>query len=747
MRVCGVILVLWCAAWSSAAQTGEAIFRQHCASCHGKDGEGVSDKYADPLVGERNLASLTKYVDRWMPEENPKLVTGEDAQRVAQYMFDAFYSPAAQAKKNPQRVELSRLTEEQYRQSVADIFAAFTQPVKLDDRRGLRGEYATGTRRFREDRRVLDRIDPVVDFDFGENSPGEKVPKEEFSLRWSGSLFVPESGAYEFVVETQNGMRFWINNQDDNQSLIDRYVRSGNDKQHRESIRLIGGRWYPIRLEVFKDKKEKTAMARLLWKPPHCADQLVPARLLSPVQVRPSVLSTIAFPPDDRSMGYVRGNAISKAWDEATTDAALELADHVVANLASLSGGSLTGDQGKERVIKFCAKFVELAFRRPLVEEQRRFFVERHFEGSSDLELSVKKTILLALKSPRFLYHEIGKSKLDGFDIASRISYGLWDSIPDAKLLEAAAAGRLSTRQGVLKEIDRMMPDPRTKTKMREFFHLWLGIDRLHDLAKNAKLFPDFTPLVMADIRTSFDLFIDDVTWSEASDYRDLLRSDTMFLSERLAKFYGVAIPQTNVEQPFVKVNVKHHSGVLTHPLLMAGFAYDSESSPIHRGVFVSRSLLGRRLRPPPDAVVPLPADVHPDLTTRERIAIQTKSGACMTCHQMINPLGFTFENFDAAGRFREMEKNQPIDTKGHYMTLDGETVSFNGPRELANFLSGSDEAHAALVERLFQHVVKQPLRAFGVDRGEKLRRRFVEQRFSLRELLRETVLASVSLD
>src|SRR5688572_30235614 len=102
--------------------------------------------------------------------------------------------------------------------------------------------------------------------------------------------------------------------------------------------------------------------------------------------------------------------------------------------------------------------------------------------------------------------------------------------------------------------------------------------------------------------------------------------------------------------------------GVITHPYLLSAFAYTSTSSPIHRGVFVSRSLLGRTLRPPPEAVAPLAPDLHADLTTRERVLLQTKAQACQTCHGMINPIGFSLENFDAIGRYRVQEKEKPVD-------------------------------------------------------------------------------------
>ena len=174
---------------------------------------------------------------------------------------------------------------------------------------------------------------------------------------------------------------------------------------------------------------------------------------------------------------------------------------------------------------------------------------------------------------------------------------------------------------------------------------------------------------------------------------------------------------------------------MLTHPYLMAGFAYTATSSPIHRGVFIARSVLGRSLRPPPEAVAPLVADLHPDLTTRERVALQTKPEACQACHAMINPLGFSLEHFDAVGRFRREEKGRPIDATGVYQTRHGKMVQFTGVRDLASFLAASEETHSAFVEQLFHYLVKQPIRAFGPDELPSSKESFAKHDFNLRRL------------
>src|SRR5262249_35798493 len=153
-------------------------------------------------------------------------------------------------------------------------------------------------------------------------------------------------------------------------------------------------------------------------------------------------------------------------------------------------------------------------------------------------------------------------------------------------------------------------------------------------------------------------------------------------------------------------------------------------SSPIHRGVLVIRSMLGRVLQPPPAAFTPLPAESHPGLTTRQRIALQTKPAACVSCHGMINPLGFTLEKFDAVGGFRLRENGRPIDVTGGYRDRSGKTITFFGARGLARFLAGSEEVHGAFVEQLFQYLVKQPVRAFGPQALPDLQKAFAAHQF-----------------
>ncbi len=716
-------------------KAGELVYKKQCLSCHGADGQG-SDKHGDPLVGSRTLEKLAAYIAKTMPEDKPGTCTGNDARNVAEYVYANFYSPAARLKRSPVRIELSRLTVKQYRNAVADLLSPPGETPRWDERRGLRVEYFQGGgRRFREDRRILERLSPTLDARYGAGSPSERISPEEFSIRWSGGLFAPETGVYEIALEVANGVRLWLNDQ--TQPLIDAAVRSGDDTTYRERILLLGGRTYPLRVELAKNKQDKNAAISLRWKPPQRSEEIVPERMLSPLKFPEVTLLQTPFPPDDRSLGFERGIAVSKDWDEAGTTAALEAAVLVGARLSLLSGVKFDVPEAAQKVRDWAKRFVERAFRRPLAPDQLTFFVTRHFEGSRDLETAAKKVVLLALKSPRFLYPELGSNERDAYDAATRLSFGLWDSLPDDALLDAARNGSLDTPEGLTRQAERLVADPRVRAKVREFFHHWLQLDRLHELAKDAKLYPDFTEAVASDLRTSLDLFLDDVVWSETSDFRQLLLSDAVYFNGRLAKFYGVPLP-ADAGFNRIPLGPEKQAGILTHPLLMAGFADHASSSPIHRGVFIARSLLGRRLRPPPEAAAPFAPDLHPSLTTRERVALQTKSQACMSCHTMINPLGFALENFDMLGRFRSEEQGKPVDASGSWTPLNREPVPFKNARALADSLSKSEETHAAFVEHLFQALTKQPLLAYGVDRPEQLRKSFARNNFSIRKLLIE---------
>ncbi len=429
-------------ALGAETDTGQAIFKEECARCHGPMGDGTK-KTTRPLVGEKSPSQLFALIKRTMPDDDPGSCSDEEYQKVAAYIHDAFYSPDAQARLHPPRIVLSHLTVGQYRSSVADLIGGFRPAATLDGRRGLHGEYFNA-KDIRDNKKLIDRIDPEINFDFGTAGPelddddDDLIPTtfnpDQFSIQWTGSVFAAETGDYEFVVRTEHALRLWVN--DRKKPLIDAMVKSGQDIEYRGTIFLIAGRSYSIRLQVSKGqelsnkkkgapKPSKESVA-LSWKPPHHqVDELVPARCLSPVQTPEVAVIQTPFPPDDRSYGWERGTAVSKEWVSATTDAALDVAGYVADHLAELAG---VGDEAKDRGQKlraFCRAFAERAFRRPLTDAEKQELVDRQFNETSDLDLAVKRVVIRVMIAPEFLYPD-AFDEFDGFDklAAGKLSTG-----------------------------------------------------------------------------------------------------------------------------------------------------------------------------------------------------------------------------------------------------------------------------------------------------------------------------------
>ncbi len=712
---------------------GQKIYLEQCAECHGKQGEGVKSAYEQPLIGDRSVKSLAKLITKTMPEGDEESCVGESAHLVADYIYLSFYSTMAQARINPPRVEFSRLTVEQYRNSLADMFTPFQFPAA--EPTGLKALYFKNAN-FKKESQVIERVDPQVDFFLDpETEEGKSIGDEEWAMRWVGSVVAPETGQYDFILDTPHGVRLWVN--DRKTPFIDGWVASG-DQKPTASIYLLAGRAYPIRVDVHKRKNEKgkplPSRMKLQWKPPHRLPEVIPTRFLLPVECKETLVVGTPFPPDDQSMGYVRGNAVSKEWDQATTNAALDVVRRVVASLPEYVNSKADAKDYQDKCQKYCEMLAKRALRRPLEKDEVTRYVGQHFQQAGDTESAVKRSILHILKSPYFLYRGLNDES-SAFVVASNLSFTLWDTIPDEPLFEAAKSGQLRDKNGLHSQVQRMVADRRTKTKLKQFLLTWLKVDHFADLSKDEKYFPKFDKQLVADLHTSLELFLDNLLNDEKADFRQLITSRDLFLNKNLTEYYGIEFKSPEGFQKHA-MDATRQAGLITHPYLMAGFAYRDTGSPIHRGVFLARMVLGRRLKPPAAAITPLAPDLHPDLSTRERVAIQTKGESCSGCHVMINGLGFTLENFDAVGRYRTEENGKPVDVSGSYETTNGEIKEFKGVRELAQFLSNSDEVHSAFVDRIFHHFVKQPLLAHGLDRPQQLRRSFAAGDFNMYSLL-----------
>ena len=732
----------------AAPRAGEAVYRQDCMSCHGPVGEGVAGKSDEPLVGEKSVAALAKYVAREMPEDDPGTLSMADATAAAEYIHQAFYSAEARARNHPPRIELAHLTVRQYRESIADLLGSLRGASGTTDSGGLAAVYRERPER---DPKKPDRnrpevtfkkqVDPVIDFDFGANAPEKGTYAAQFSINWTGSVLAPDTGEYEFRVTSPNGVRFYVNPPEggnEKNALIDLWVSSGMSRSAHASLFLLGGRSYPLKVEFFKFK-DKTAGLKLEWRPPGGDWTVVPRSQLSPTWSSHVNVVSVPLPPDDGSIGYERGSSVSREWTEAVAKGALQVSAMIGPGVFGLAGTKADAPDRAEKFKAFSLRFAQLAYRRPLTDEQKADLVAI-YAGAVAPEVAAKRAFIFTLSNPAFLYPGIGPQ--DDYAVASRLALALWDSVPDAPLLKSAAAGQLKTEAQVRQHAQRMMKDPRAKAKLRDFLHDWLHVEEGAEIAKDQKEYPGFDQGLVMDLRTSLDLFTENIVWSEQSDYRQLLLGDTILMNQRLAKFYGQQVAPGDGFQP-VKMDADQRAGVLTHPYLLATFSYTKSTSPIHRGVFVTRNILGRMLKPPPMAIAFMDDKFDPSFTMREKVTELTSKPACMSCHVTINPLGFSFERFDAVGRVRATDNRKPVDPVSEYVAADGSVLKLTGARDVGVHAAESQAGQAGFVRNLFHSLVKQPPAAYSPELVGQLTDKFRADGFHVRNLAVEVAVVA----
>jgi len=820
---------------------GEAIYRTKCASCHGEKGEGGTKQYAEPLVGDASLRELAKQISDTMPEEDPDSCVGEDAEAVAAYVFEHFYSDAAQVRNRPPRIGLARLTGPQLRQSLADLYSHFRGNPKVTEKRGVNAAYfdrrastipVGDSGRRKNEKKKIERIDPVIQFDFGRDSPGEGMGPKAFSINWEGGVLANVTGRYEIIVRST--CSFVMDFGKIGRVLINNHVQSGDKTEFRKTLTLTAGRVYPFKID-FIQRERKTeqppASVSLSWILPNGAEQLIPTRNLISEGATPTFSLETELPPDDRSYGFERGVAINRQWDESTTAASVEFAQAASNELwpEYRKKHQQDSDENRGLLRSFLTEIVETAFRAPLDDELKTRFIDHQVDGAEDDSEAIQRALMVSLKSPRFLYPLADRDRSRSARQLNRLTLTLFDSLPTEEwLIKKIRNNEFEDVNKVRSLAREFVKDYRTRAKLRDMLYEWLNIKRFDEITKDETLFAGFDQHIVHDLRDSLDAFLDEVVGSETSDYRQFFLADWSFTTDRLAKFYGDAwqplenepvsaeppttepptteppttetittetikpetlMPETlkpetlmpeampaesvateppkteSAESIPVEKKPKNTAitalpelrrsvsasqkrfGILSHPFLMSGMSYHDATSPIHRGVFLIRYILGRTLRPPNEAFSPLSPDLHPDLTTRERVSLQTSPDNCQVCHSKINLLGFALENFDAVGKFRDQERSKTLDSTGKYVDRAGKEVSFSGPRELAEYIISSDDAHRAFVNRAFQHFVKQPPAAFGLDILDKLTDQFRKNNFNINELIVEIAVIAATRD
>lgn len=368
----------------------------------------------------------------------------------------------------------------------------------------------------------------------------------------------------------------------------------------------------------------------------------------------------------------------------------------------------------------FISEFTQRAFRRPVNGEEAQI-VRGAFDALAETpDTAFAAALQAVLLSPRFLYRvrEVspnensgGFAQLSAHELAERLSYLLWRSMPDDELFAAANSGALLSEEGLLAQVNRMWRDPKTLDMSHDFHRQWLHLDAFENLRKDLPSEgPDDIGALTRAWRESLLHFADDALFREGANGVDaLLSSPSVWLADSTASLYGFAGQTGPVDFP-----ADQRAGLVTQPGLLALLAHAEQTSPIHRGIFVREKLLCEQLPPPPPDLVITPPSPDPNSTTRERFAAHTEEESCQGCHVLIDPIGFGFEGYDALGRFRQAENGLPIDDSGELLyTWSGDAAlegPFSGAVQLAHRLADAPQVRDCIATQWWR---------FSLARGE----------------------------
>ena len=358
------------------------------------------------------------------------------------------------------------------------------------------------------------------------------------------------------------------------------------------------------------------------------------------------------------------------------------------------------------------------AWRRPLTSAEqnrlRKYYRHLRSQVALDHRQSIRALLTRVLVAPEFIYRaERGASErthpLNDWELASRLSFLLWSSLPDTELRRAAAAGELSMPAKLAAQTRRMLDDPKSRRFSAEFFGQWLGFYRFDQYrGVDAKRFPEFSPsLKKAMHREAVSFFDHIVRRNRPAD--EILFADYTFLNQELAVHYGVEASLPNDAAKFVKIEDAgrfHRGGLLRLGAVLTATSAPLRTSPVKRGDWVLRRVLGNPVPPPPADAGSIPADdaLGDGLSVRQRLEAHRRDAACVNCHSRIDPLGFALEKFDPLGRWREVYRDgQPIETAG--VLRSGERIG--GDDSLHQYLATQKGAfHRALSGKLLAYAL-----------------------------------------
>ncbi|MCA9601847.1 MAG: DUF1592 domain-containing protein [Myxococcales bacterium] len=414
--------------------------------------------------------------------------------------------------------------------------------------------------------------------------------------------------------------------------------------------------------------------------------------------------------------------------------AAMEIGNGIKPWMNSYVDGCSLNTGGEACAKEFAANFAERAFRRPLTGAEKTWVtgIWAALPAADNQSQKLGGIVELVLQAPQFLYLAPEGTGVDGLDrirelapyeMAERLSYFFWDSLPDAELLDAAAKGSLATEEGILEQANRMLEDDRARPVLRGYLTRWMDLEGegtngvIDGMAKDADMFPEFTPSLPAALRRETEAFMDYVMTEKDGSLEALLTDTRAYVNGPLAKLYGVeGGPTGEDEWAWVDLDPSQRAGVLTRAGFLAVHATREYSSPIRRGAAVLRKMLCQPPPPPPSNVDNTPvtttgsSDSGEVPSIREQTILRTSQGTCAGCHTAINGIGFAFEHYDGLGMWQDPERGTgaTIDSTGTLLNAGVANGDVADAVELSERLLETDWVRECAVEHWFEQAVRR---------------------------------------
>ncbi|MCC6645113.1 MAG: DUF1592 domain-containing protein [Polyangiaceae bacterium] len=451
------------------------------------------------------------------------------------------------------------------------------------------------------------------------------------------------------------------------------------------------------------------------------------------------------FPPDELAGGFESGSVspVTQSLVERYLAAAEALSAAAAPRLPTL-GGCVPAQREAECAAQLVERLGRAVFRRPVEPRERDALTSLYARAAPRRghERALALVVQAMLQSPAFLYRaepqrspEEAARALTGYELATRLSYFLWASTPDERLLDDAGAGRLACAEGVEAAARRLLADRRAIDGVRNFYRQWLDLRELGTVSRDARVHPEFTPELRRSMVEETLRFAADATLEGRDLVRALYTSQESFVDAALARHYGVEAP-TRAGFSRVSLPAARRAGVLTHASVLTVHASAEDASPVMRGKFVREKVLCQEVPPPPPNVAIALPRVDPSVTKKERFATHRVAPACGSCHRLMDPVGFGFEHYDATGAWRDREGGRDVDATGVLEGAGGPAAGFDGAVALGELLAESPRARRCVTTQWLRAALGRRERDEDEASLEAAHAAFVTSGFDARALL-----------